>query len=69
MQRLTKEEIAGFAKDSTNEEAVWNFLGTAHHCGGYLNALANLFDDAALYGWNLRTVSAIYQGLKLANKN
>lgn len=67
MKKLTNEEIERFAHASTNKDAVWNFLGTAHHCGNYVNAVANLLDDAALYGWNNLTVMAIYEGLKYAN--
>jgi len=69
MKRLTNEEIKRFVTAFTNNDAVWNFLGTAHHCGNYVNAVANLLDDAASYGWNDETVMAIYEGLKHANKN
>ncbi len=68
MRPLTNDEIAIFAHvPNASEEAVWNFLGTAHHCGGYLNALANLQMDAELYEWNKETVKAILDGLKYAN--
>lgn len=69
MKRLTNEEIEEFAINAANKDAVWNFLGTAHHCGNYINAVANLLDDAALYEWDDITMVAIYEGLNYANKN
>ena len=68
MTKLTTEEIKGFLKSGIDEDAVWNFLCTAHHCGGYINALANLILDTKLYGWNDETEDAIYRGLKYANE-
>lgn len=68
MTKLTAEEIKKFHKSGINEDAVWNFLCTAHHCGGYINALANLDMDAKLHGWSKQTKDAIYQGLKFANE-
>jgi hypothetical protein len=69
MKRLTNEEIRTFITPKANEEAVWNFLGTAHYCGGYLNALSNLIMDADLYKWNAATTKAILEGLKYANES
>lgn len=64
MERIPKEIIESLAsRDGVRETAVWNFLGTAHHCGTVANALMNLGMDARLYGWNKETVKAIRDGL------
>ena len=69
MRRLLKEEIGPFAsRVNVDQEAVWNFLGTAHHCGTYVNALCNLIMDSELYRWNDETINAIMEGLKLTEK-
>jgi hypothetical protein len=70
MRKLTKQEIQSLANlPNVKETPVWNFLGTAHHCGTYLNALANLDMDAKLYRWNQETIRAIYNGLRIANES
>lgn len=69
MTKLTSEQIKKLVYGpKVNTDAVWNFLGTAHHCGTYYNALANLDMDAKLYKWNKETVRAIYEGIQLANQ-
>lgn len=67
MKPLTHKEIQRFINSDVDQDAVWNFLGTAHHCGSYINALCNLEMDAELYRWNKETVKAIMNGLKFAN--
>ena len=64
MDRIPKDKIEKLAaRKNVNETAVWNFLGTAHHCGSIPNALMNLDMDARLYGWNAETKQAIKDGL------
>jgi hypothetical protein len=67
MTKLTSEQIETFAnRPKVRKVAVWNFLGTVHHCGTYFNALSNLDLDEKLYKWNKETVRAIFEGIKLA---
>lgn len=64
MDRIPKEKIEKLAnRTNVKETPVWNFLGTAHHCGSIANALMNLEMDARLYRWNRETVQAIRDGL------
>jgi hypothetical protein len=68
MNKIPREQIEKLANRArVNETAVWNFLGTAHHCGSIPNALMNLDMDARMYGWNKETKQAIQDGL--LNKN
>lgn len=64
MEKIPTEIIENLAsQENVKSIAVWNFLGTAHHCGTVENALANLEMDARLYQWNEETVLAIKEGL------
>jgi hypothetical protein len=64
MDRIPKDKIEKLAaRKNVNKTAVWNFLGTAHHCGTIFNALMNLDMDARRYGWNAETKKAIKDGL------
>jgi hypothetical protein len=51
------------ASEGFDSNAVWNFLGTAHHCGTLANALKNLRMDEILYSWTFETRQAIFEGL------
>ena len=64
MNKIPREKIENLANRArVNETAVWNFLGTAHHCGTIPNALMNLNMDSQLYAWNKETKQAIQDGL------
>ena len=64
MDRIPQERIEKLAnRPNVKSIPVWNFLGTAHHCGTLPDALMNLDMDARLYRWNKETIQAIKDGL------
>ena len=69
MRNLTIKEINEFAKrEGVKKIAVENFLITICNNKDERMALNNLFLDAKLYNWNNKTVSSIFDGIRLAFK-
>ena len=65
MRELTNAEIAVYAnRPGVRKIAVENFLGTMGT--NAIDAAGNLTMDAALYQWNVRTVTAIRAGIRKA---
>ena len=67
MRKLSLEEVEGFASRSgVKRIAVENFLMSMGNDAK--TAYLNLRLDTTLYGWNLGTVKAIGDGMRLASK-
>lgn len=67
MRSLTAEEIKRLAsRKGVKRIAVENFLSTMGDNAAI--ALYNLALDARLYKWNIQTIKAIEDGIKLASR-
>ena len=69
MRELTAAEIEQLAGQSAVKRvAVENFLISVCNNGTAENAMLNLWNDSRVYNWNNETITAIRQGIQLAQK-
>ena len=69
MRKLTAITIERLAtRRGVRSLPVRNFLATLGYAGNESRELANLYADAASYGWNAATIAAIRRGIELAYK-
>lgn len=68
LRELTAKEIEEIvaSRPKARRLAVESFLMTVHHCESMMVALANLEQDARLYGWDFPTIEAICLGITKA---
>jgi hypothetical protein len=70
LKTLTSDEIKRFAcRKGVKAKAVENFLVSLGDAGSKSGEIANMHDDAHVYGWNAATQKAIRDGIEFAYKS